>query len=111
MPLNPRRRIVYYMDAKTLERFLAKYPLERRNEIAKQAFLDFMDMQEVKNLEVENCGAPLAHRWKFHSELAKSGTLVLIYVCKNCMAVCRAVYELDELTGLAVLNPFREKRK
>ena len=110
MPLSPRRRITFYVDAKTLERVLAKYPLERRNEIAKQMFLDFMDGPEAKNL-VENCGAPLAHRWKFHSELAKSGTLVLIYVCKNCMAVCRAVYELDELTGLAVLNPFKEKRK
>ena len=43
MPLNPRRRIEFYMDAKTLEKFLAKYPPERRHEIARQAFLDFLD--------------------------------------------------------------------
>ena len=110
MPLSHDRRIAFYMDAKTLERFLAAYPLDRRHEIAKQAFLNFMDVQEGKNL-VEHCDVLLGHKWKFHSELARSGTLVLIYVCKNCTAVCRTVYDCDELTGLAVLNPFREKRK
>ena len=110
MPLSIDRRITFYVDAKTLERILAEYSLDRRNEIAKQAFLNFMDVQEGKN-PVEHCGVLPAHKWKFHNELAKSGTLVLIYVCKNCTAVCRAAYKLGKLSEVKVLNPFREKRE
>ena len=43
MPPNPERRILFYIDGKTLERFLARHPPEQRNAIAKQAFSDFLD--------------------------------------------------------------------
>ena len=38
MPRSTKRRIVFYIDARTLERFLAEFPPERRNAIGKQAF-------------------------------------------------------------------------
>ena len=43
MPRNPHRRIVFWIDDKTLEKFLARHPLEQRNEIARQAFEVFLD--------------------------------------------------------------------
>ena len=43
MPPNPERRIQFYIDGKTLERFLAEFPPEQRNAIARQAFEDFLD--------------------------------------------------------------------
>ena len=43
MPRNTNRRILFWADAKTLEKFLSKHPLERRHEIARQAFLDFLN--------------------------------------------------------------------
>ena len=43
MPRNSNRRIVFWIDKKTLEKLLARHPPERRHEIARQAFLDFLD--------------------------------------------------------------------
>ena len=43
MTRNLNRRILFWTDTKTLEKFLAKYPLEQRHKIARQAFLDFLN--------------------------------------------------------------------
>ena len=107
MPLSSRRRIIFYMDAKTLAKFLAKYPLERRSKIAKQAFLDFVD---GKTRAAQSAEIP-AHRWKFHSERTLGDSLILIYRCRRCPAICRAAYKLGKLSEVKVLNPFREKRE
>ena len=43
MPPNPNRRILFYVDNKTLERYLEKYPLDQRHAVARRAFDDLLD--------------------------------------------------------------------
>ena len=43
MPRSVNRRILFWVGAETLEKFLSKHPLEQRHGIARRAFEDFLD--------------------------------------------------------------------
>ncbi len=54
MPLSFERKVQFNMDDKTLEKYLSKYPIEQRNEIAKNLFTDFINGKNTQTVQSEN---------------------------------------------------------
>ena len=86
MPLNPERRIQFYIDGKTLERFLAEFPPEQRNAIARQAFEDFLDGKTRRAPGAQNPPASKTRRTtiKFSNTLSFSICRFNDVVCSQC---------------------------
>lgn len=51
---NTERRILFWFDNKTLEKYLSKYPIDQRNEIAKNLFADFINGHNTQITQLEN---------------------------------------------------------
>ena len=54
MPSETEHKVQFRLDAKTLEKYLSKYPIEQRNEIAKNLFTDFINGNNTQTVQSEN---------------------------------------------------------